>query len=630
MKIKNIFGIFFSLLLVFSCSDEFLDRPTQTEISPASYWKTANDLQFYVNQFYGVFPQLYHNSYSGGVFWEDDNSDNMLYVSQDTRLLGNNTIMSGGGTWNSSYSQIRKINVMLENYSKVTTEGGIVFDNYKKYVGEAFFFRAYYYFNLLKTYGGVPFIDKVLTAESEELQAPRLKRNELTDKILNDLDSAIIYMPLGNQSNGNRLSSDIARLFKARVALYEGTWEKYHAGTDFNKTGLDGSAFLQIAATTAEPLVNSNTYGIENTGKPDFDYYNLFNRTDYSSSKEVMLWKQYSSELGLAHNAQRYLNASGGRRGITKELVDDYLCTDGDPIGVSPLYKGDHGLTQVATNRDGRLACSIWIPGQVWSTEGGVIRIVDKDSLDDMNKAVTKTVDGKEVIIKVKKEDRFSTSWLNSSGEGICPTGYQIRKGSNPAWEQRYTARVGTTSAPIFRVTEAYLIYAEAKAELGTLTQADADKTINKLRDRAGVADLDIANITTDPNWIYTGISPLIQEIRRERRVEFAAEGYRYDDLNRWAAHKDVTVNKIYRGVKFKLTDAEAPLFPGFNKELPINQYKYDKLLPDNKIKLDSKGYVIVFDKPYEFKLNRDYLYPIPYQQRILNKNLTNNPGWEE
>ena len=622
MKIYKLIVFVAILFSMVGCEDDFLDRPSQMSISPTSYWKTTADLEYYVNQFYSAFPQLNNNSYSGGIYWADDNTDNMVGVTANDRLLGINTINYGGGTWGSSYSNIRTVNVFMENYSKVTDENGVPFDSYKKYVGEAHFFRAYYNFNLLKTYGEYPYIDKVLDPNDiEALSVPRTARNVIADNIIADLEKAIEYMPVGSQKKGNRLSADIAKLFLARVALYEGTWEKYHAGTAFNTTGLDGTAFLQKAATVAEELVNSTTYAITDTDNLEEDYFKLFNQTDYSTSKEVMLWKRYDIDLALAHNAQRYLNASGGARGITKELVDEYLCVDGNPISGNSLYQGDHGLTSVAVNRDYRLRSTIWVPGQIWTLEGGAIRMIEVVKLDEFNDPVVPEE-------KIEIEDRFRTSWLNANGESICPTGYQIRKGSNPDWAQRYTSAVGTTSAPIFRVSEAYVIFAEAKAELGTITQADVDKSINKLRDRAGVADLNISSITTDVNWIYTGISPLIQEIRRERRVEFAAEGYRYDDVNRWAAHNDVTVGKKYRGVKFNLTAAEQVLFPDFNKELTTNQYKYKDLLSEGKVIVNAEGYVENISLPYGFDVNRDYLNPVPLNQTLLY-DLTQNPGWE-
>lgn len=621
MKIYKLILFVAILFSLTGCEDNFLDRPNQMNISPSSYWKTAGDLEFYVNQFYSKFPQLGNNAYSGGIYWDDQNTDNMVRANANDRLLGINTITSGSGDWFDGFSDIRTVNVFFENYSKVTDENNIPFDNYKQWVGEAHFFRAYFNFKLLKTYGEFPYTDKVLSTEdTESLYAPRTARNVIADNIIADLEKAIEYMPEGPQKNGNRLSADIAKLFLARVALYEGTWEKYHAGTDFNKTGLDGTAFLEKAATVAAELVNSTTYGITDTDNLEEDYFKLFNQTDYSSSKEVMLWKQYSVDIALAHNAQRYLNDSGGGRGLTKELIDEYLCTDGKPITGNSLYQGDHGLTNVAANRDYRLRSTVWIPGQVYTIENGAIRMIEVVKLDEFNDSV-------QPLEMVMIEDRFRTSDLNSNGESLCPTGYQIRKGSNPDWSQRYTSAVGTTSAPIFRVSEAYLIFAEAKAELGTLTQEDVDKSINKLRNRAGVADLVISSIDTDPNWIYTGVSPLIQEVRRERRVEFAAEGYRYDDINRWAAHDDVTVGKNYRGVKFNLTSSEQVLYPDFNNELPTNQYLFKDLLSEGKVIVNGEGYVENISIPYGFKLNRDYLYPVPLNQTLLY-DLTQNPGW--
>lgn len=468
----------------------------------------------------------------------------------------------------------------MEKYKNVDAD----FDTYKQYVGEALFFRAYFNFILLKNYGEYPYVDKVLFEDSEELLAPRTPRNTIAQNIIDDLEEAMGYMTAGKNQNGHRLNKGIAQLFQARVALYEGTWEKYHAGTPFGVSGSNGSVFLTQAQEASNDLMNSGVYSISDSGNiNNNDYQKLFNQTDYASNSEIMLWKQFDAALGLAHNGQRYLSSSGGRQGITKSLVDDYLCTDGLPASVSPLYQGDENLNNVSSNRDPRLVQTIWLPGDPFTIDGG---------------NVTAT---------------FTLPFLDFTGESICPTGYQIKKGANPDLKFKDAAIKGTTSSPVFRYAEALLIYAEAKAELGTLTQADLNKTINVLRDRVDMPHLLIGGIATDPNWLYPDLSPMINEIRREVRVEFAAEGYRNDDLYRWAAHKYVTVGKTPLGAKFQQAD-----FP----DLVIGE----------RVFVNGDGYVnpLQSELPtgYQFDINRDYLLPVPPDQIVLNPSLTQNPGW--
>ena len=217
------------------------------------------------------------------------------------------------------------------------------------------------------------------------------------------------------------------------------------------------------------------------------------------------------------------------------------------------------------------------------------------------------TVDGADTT------RRFTVAALDATGESLCTTGYQIFKGSDPDLSQKETGWVGTTASIVFRYAEALLIFAEAKAELGTITQEDLDRTINKLRDRVEMPHLVMSSIEADPNWDFPSLTPIINEVRRERRVELALEGYRHDDLMRWRAH-ELFVNKRPLGAKFI-------------------QEHYPTLVPGESVYLDENGYVDFFQKGlpggYGFKPERDYLYPIPSNELTLNDKLTQNPGWE-
>ncbi len=576
MNLKKIIILFGLFGLFAQCDSDFLDRPDLDTISEASFWKSPNDLKLYVNRFYNDFPGWSTNSWNGGIYWGDTGTDDIIKHGVSQLLAGNYTEDSGNNLW--TFGNIRRMNIFMANYKNVEAD----FEDYKHYVGEALFFRAYFNFTLLQNFGEFPYTDKVLTENSEELHAPRTARNIIASNIINDLNDAISYMDSGRKSNGNRLSREIAMLFKARVALYEGTWERYHAGTPFGVEGSDGSSFLAIAENAAKDVMNSNVYSIHNTGNPEQDYFNVFNQESYANHAEVMLWQAYSTDMGLTHNGQRFLAFNGGGRGISKGLVDEYLCTDGKPIAKSSLYQGDADLPTVSTNRDLRLSQTIWIPGQPMEIDG--INVLRTFKLPDIDK----------------------------QGTDQCITGYQIRKGSTPDIKY-HEVRMGTTSSPIFRYAEALLIYAEAKAELGTLTQTDVDNSINLLRARAGMPDLVIANISTDPNWLYPGLSPVINEIRREWHVEFAAEGYRMDNLKRWAAMKDVIVGKRTLGAIFKQSD-----FPN--------------MVIGTDVKVDANGYIDphVNEVPngMQFNLERDYLLPIPQSQLVLNPKLTQNPGW--
>lgn len=576
MRFKNIsLTILTLLLLLTACEEDYLVRLPKDAISTDDYWATTNDLKLFVNQFYTSFSD--GGAWSGGIFWFDTGTDDMLHNNYSSTIAGLRTVPASGG-W--SYGNIRSVNFFLENYQNVDADPS----SYAQFVGEAYFFRAYYYAGLLRSYGDVPWVANTLQVDSEELFAPQTSRKTIAENIIADLDKAIDMMGSGPNESGNRLNKEIAMLFKSRVALFEGTWEKYHQGTEFGVSGSDGSSFLQIAATAAEALIDLKTYSVHSTGDPKGDYWHLFNVPySYDGNSEVMLWKKYDAGLDRTHNHQRYLPRIGGGRGVTSTLINDYLCDDGKPTSGNPLYQGDKSTEAVIANRDPRIYQTIFTPG--WPME-----IVGTDTLI-----------------------RFERSHLYASDEAKCPTGYQINKGALPDPEQYYTGWVGVTPSIIFRYSEALLNFAEAKAELGTLTQGDVDKSIKVLRDRVGMPNLDLGNIESDPNWLFPTLSPVINEVRRERHVELAVEGYRWSDILRWRAH-DIFEGKRPKGAYY---------IPELYPELTIG----------TDVFIDENGYVDPYQNSlpagYGFDPGRDYLSPIPTEQLTLNTSLNQNPGWE-
>ena len=573
MKIKKIIFSTIAILFIATSCEDYLERLPLDQIATDDYWTITNDLMLYTNQFYPSFSD--GSSWSGGIYWLDQNSDDIAHQNYNRHLAGLTTVPSSGGL---SYTNIRRVNFFFENYEKCQDP----FDEYKHYVGEAYFFRAFYYFSLLRTYGAVPWIDKTLLPDSPELYSAKTPRNTLVNNMVADLDKAIEYMVSGPNVNGNRLNREIAMLFKARVCLYEGTWEKYHAGTVFGVSGGDPNSFLTLAATTAEQLIDSGVYQLFSTGDPYWDYWHLFNPLDYSGFDEIMLWKKYDLGLNFVHNHQRYLPRIGHRLGHTKTAIEDYLCSDGLPIALSPLYLGDTTLVVTTTNRDPRLKQTIYTPG--WPRE----------------------IQGTDTVWVFERSDLYVSYYQ-------CTTGYQANKGAVTDANQWYAGNVGTNPSPIFRYGEALLIFAEAKAELTTLTQEDVDKSINLLRDRVNMPHLVLADIQTDPNWLFPSLSPIINEVRRERHIELNAEGFRKDDIYRWRAHH-MLVGVNPRGCYF-------------------DQAMYPELTPGVNVDVDDDGYVVLYrdqlPNGYGFDPERDYLMPFSVEQLTLNENLVQNPGWE-
>jgi hypothetical protein len=425
----------------------------------------------------------------------------------------------------------------------------------------------------------------------------RDSRKEVVEHLMTDLDRAVSYLPSRGATLDGRVNREAAMTLQARIALYEGTWEKYHAGTDFGVSGSDGSTFIQKAASVTDALIALGTCDLDNIGVAN-GYTLLFNQHNYSASREVMLWRQYDATTGIIHKWNRY-SYTGAGVGLTKRMIDYYLCTDGKPVEGNTLYQGDETVENVVANRDPRLKQTICVDdGQHY--------------LD--SRAAT------EVI--------FRYPALKQATNNTSVTGYQLYKGHDYTL---YDTQDGVAGLIYFRYGEALLINAEAKAELGTITQADVDRTINKLRDRVGMAHLNLSEIASFPKQFPT-LSPIINEVRRERAVELVAEGFRVDDIFRWAAAGELIRGYQPLGAKLaqwtvRPTDPDAvEAWDRYVGEEIIESLTETKLNPD--------GYIQPY-KPtsvaagYNFVVNRDYLSPLPITERVLNPNLTQNPGWD-
>lgn len=588
MQLLKIFTAATIVLSAVCCKKDVLEQTPKTNISDADFWKSTNDLKLYCNNFYNNYLPYYGGYGTIGIFGSDadQGSDNMITMTYNKALNGERTLPASASAAGWSWDALRNINHFFDNYKKVNASA----ENVNPYVGEALFFRANYYYGMLRTFGDLPWISRELNPASSDLYNERLPRNVIVDSILLDLDNALAYLPSKAKQEASRINKEVAMLLQARIALYEGTWEKYHAGTDFGVRGSDGNKYLNKAAAVSEALIALNIYSLDNmaTGQAN-GYWQLFNQTDYSGSSEVMFWRKYDKSLGITHNWHRY-TISGAGRGLTKNLVDAYLCTDGKPISVSPLYKGDDSLRSVVLNRDPRLVQTIYVN-------------------DDKHTVTSNQPGGADNKI-------FTVPSFDQANETKPATGYQCYKGHNPDYYQQYAGDQGTTGCIIFRYAEALLIFAEAKAELGTLTQADVDKSINLLRTRVGMPALNISSIVPDPKWEFPELTGIVNEVRRERRIELACEGYRHDDIFRWAA-----AGKLIKGWQPQ----------GAKKAQWINTVPESQL---TSYPVDANGYIVLYSNlspmanGYQFNVNRDYLSPMPTNEIQLNPTLKQNPGW--
>ena len=430
-------------------------------------------------------------------------------------------------------------------------------------------------------FGNVQWVDQIVNTNDEEiLYGERDDREMVMDNVLADLTFATENMPddWGDGNAPGRLNRWAALLVKSRVCLNEGTWRKYHGGSN-------AEMWLQEAADAAEELITSGPYSLYSTGDPTTDYNAIHRMTDLSGNPEVLYWRRY--ELGIFTNhVQSYHRGYNG--GATKSMVEDYLCTDGLPISLSPLYQGDEVYENIFENRDPRLRQTVLHPDdQAYYMYGNTDpAVADYPKIQGQTKPGQSTYTGYH-IIKVYDNDAAYATYNTSS-----------------------------TPAIILRFAEALLNYAEAKAELGTITQADLDMSVNLLRARVAMPPM-TTDVPMDPRYANDGVSALIAEIRRERRIELFMEGFRYDDLRRWK-----------QGAKFREKDL------GMRWD-EANSSRFD---PDGETtvlttEVDGVPYLDIYaGTDYavpEFDESKHYLWPVPIDAISQNPNLGQNPGWE-
>ncbi len=579
MKNYKIITIFFLLITLFTaCEKDLLDKHPLDTVSSGDFFKSKNDHKIYLNKFYESdilheYPGIWTSNRRSIFTSESEKTDNQIangYI--DPILDGRRTIPASGGGY--SYDLVRSVNYYFENYKKCEDP----FDDYKQYLGEAYFYRAVIYYHLVQKFGDIVWLDYVPDVDSEILYSERQPRNKVIDYILADLDSAALYLSEERLEGGTRIDKWYALAYQSRVALYEGTWEKYHINNPFSVENADPEKYLEKAVQAADAVIKSGKFQVYSTGNPEIDYYNFFNLSDYSDNNSVLMWKKYSVDLGII-NRRMYNGQFPGGEGLTKRLVDSYLCIDGKPISVSPLFEGHDTIVDEFKNRDLRAVQTVWTPEVPW------------------------LIDGSDTAYWVDVWEKLNTGESNY----VAITGYCMRKG--------YSANVETHNnngedSPdvLFRYAEVLLNYAEAKAELGTITQSDIDKTIKLLRDRVGMPNLNLADIAVDPNWLFPDLSPVINELRRERRVELVSEGIRWFDIQRWAAADELIAGHRPKGIK-------AGQLAG--NTFPVDENGFlDPLY--NALEADG----------YNFDVNRDYLSPIPFNELTLNPNLKQNPGW--
>lgn len=558
------------LLFVAGCKKDLLEKLPLDRLTDDDYWTSESNVRTFSWNFYPRYFPGYAAGFDlswGGFFTGESLNDDVASSSRFTQ-----TTPSSNGSW--SFTWIRRANLYIDRIKTVPMS-----DEAKKHwIGIARFFRGIEFSNRVNDFGDFPWYGRVLTEEATDLYKPRDSRTLVMDSVLADFQYAAANVRVndGDKTIVNRYAV-LATM--SRVFLFEGTWQKYHIGNNAK-----AKEYLEAAKWAANEVMTKGGYSVAS------DYRGLFSSQDLSANSEIILYRRYETGL-ITHSLASYVNKEA-QTGYTKEAVDAYLAKDGLPIKLSPLYQGDKTIYQgsakksaAMVNRDPRInetfADSLRITGYVkdygYSTSGyAVVKFLDEAVRDQ--------------------------------AEGLSQT--------------------NTSDSPEIRFGEVLINYAEATAELGTLTQADLDKSINKLRARADVKIPALQIIGTQPavnGKVYDDperdptVPSLIWEIRRERRVELMMEGFRLDDLRRWK----------------KLDYVDQINFPDANRGAWIKRSDYPKATTVKIENNAAEGYIIpiqsaasirVFDNP------RVYLSPVGPDQIKLYKDqgvdLTQNPGW--
>lgn len=585
--------------IVSSCSD-FLDREPLTVPNNASFLSGEAQVRGYINGLYTALPSL--DKFGMGVRGEEKNSDNILSEIYDKRLNGENTLFSSSEAWETGYKNLRSVNYFF-HYYLVPEE--LETDEIRSLKGEAYFLRAYWHFGQLKKFGNIPIMDGFWDehATIAGLQIPQKDRGEVAKFILNDLDIAQGLLFNRSKYSGLRISKEAAMLLAMQVALYEGTWEKYHQNDEFAAATNQSDYFLGEVLRWGDLLFEQGIQlNTKETDKgvvhPEDAYGRLFNQKDYSDMPEILFWRKYSVTEGIFHALQGLLGGGvvdqNGPAGVSGDLVNTYLNADGTPI--NPNDDKFKDFNETFKNRDLRLTETVMSSGYKFkSTAKGARPMLVKDASTG--------------------DKSINPPFLAGDGNAKNVTGYHIRLGVDTT----YVEGNNETGLVIMRYADALLSYAEAAAELGKCDDKVLEKTLIPLRKRAGV---DYITPTKDIYFTDYGyeLTPVMQEIRRERRVELALQGYRLDDLMRWAGAK-VIMGKRGKGAYL---GHDGVLYKSFSTD---KQEALATVLTDGNGWMDPLQEML--PGGYQFDSKRDYLLPIPPSELELNKQMKQNPGWK-
>jgi len=561
-------GVF--MLSLASC-DDILDTEPYDQFTKDNYFTSETNVQLFANYFYNTFTG--YGSGSGDYYFNTLNDDQASTgITKWTYM----NVPGSAAAWNTPYVEIRRANTLIAAIPNVASMSDAKKANW---LGIGRLYRAWQHYKLVRAYGDCYWVDKELDPSDEDiLYGPRQPRNDVMDKVLEDLNFACANIT-DNPTSRTAFNKWVALAMKAEVCLYEGDYSKYVT----NNTER-ANRYLNEAKNACEQIMSSGNFSLNGNFQANF------NSLDLAGNNEMIMYKKYIQST-FAHGTIDYTCGSTQVNGMTKDAFDSYLFKDGKPLATTALNKSDHGtvvvlddnsglgeahyidISNVLANRDPRLSAQVdhilQFPGCGYARFGG---------------AQSTASTGYGVFL-------FDTNLIDNTN----------RQSTYGNW----------TDAPIFWYAEILLNYAEACAELGTITDDDLNKSINLLRDRVGMPHL-TTSVEADPAN-NMGVSNIIWEVRRERRVEMMyCMNDRYYSLLRWNQLSLLDTDKnpnLCRGAYVGGFDAQGVV--------------------TSDITIDADGYINCRNNGAPRQWDPKYnLFPIPDDQRNLNPEIGQNPGW--
>jgi hypothetical protein len=589
-NIKFILIAILSSILVIACDEDFLDQVPKDELSESTIFSTYNNIKTYSWSFYNFF-EVPGRSTTWNV--ENDRDSDMILGGRRAYIYGEYNIPTSDSRFTDSYSNIRKVNIMLDNLENANISEA----DKNHWRGVGLFFRSHEYFTLLSTFGGVPWVENEITDQDTDiLFGPRDTRDLVAENILRDLLFAVDNIKPDGDGD-NTVNADVARALLSRFALFEGTWRKYH--------GLaDSDVYLNACKTASEELINTYPSIMSN-------YDRVFNSIDLAGQPGILLYQHYEIDQ-LWHWASTNTRSTNNKFDVTKKGIDKFLTKNGLPIynANNNQFLGDQNFNNEFKNRDDRLLIITPPPFQVNGNGSQEFTFISSDPNDPSREyfPILESITGGFPYKNLP--DRNWSGRVTGAVPNftlLSPTqtnnGYRFWK----VWNE-HSYKISSrdlSDYPIFRMGEVMLNYAEATFELGQFNQSVAESTINVLRSRGGVQGMIVGNIdgSFDPQR-DPSVDPVLWEIRRERAVELLGDGFRREDLRRWKKMDYATEVKLGRWI--------------IGSQYPVVNIQNNA----------PEGYVQFLDDiPGAFP-EHFYLFPLPSNEIVRNPNLEQNPGW--